>query len=100
MRKLTLLLGLLLTLGNLYAQEKGQFMLQAEANAGILFCYPYQGTFNSIDLFGSIWELASEPTIAFMSVSNTCLFLPMRNIVSAQERRGHTPKFVPDMPFA
>jgi len=54
MRKLTLLLGLLLTLGNLYAQEKGQFMLQAEANAGILFCYPYQGTFNSIDLFGSI----------------------------------------------
>ncbi|KWW41653.1 MAG: hypothetical protein F083_867 [bacterium F083] len=49
-----MLLGLLLTLGNLYAQEKGQFMLQAEANAGILFCYPYQGTFNSIDLFGSI----------------------------------------------
>ena len=54
MRKLTLLLGLLLTLGSLHAQEKGQFVLQAEANAGILFCYPYQGTFNSIDLFGSI----------------------------------------------
>ena len=54
MRKLTLLFGLLLTLGSLHAQEKGQFVLQAEANAGILFCYPYQGTFNSIDLFGSI----------------------------------------------
>ena len=54
MRKLTLLLGLLLTLGSLHAQEKGQFVLQAEANAGILFCHPYQGTFNSIDLFGSI----------------------------------------------
>ena len=54
MRKLTLLLGLLLTLGSLHAQEKGQFVLQAEANAGILFCHPFQGTFNSIDLFGSI----------------------------------------------
>ena len=54
MRKLTLLFGLLLTLGSLHAQEKGQFVLQAEANAGILFCHPYQGTFNSIDLFGSI----------------------------------------------
>ena len=54
MRKLTLLLGLLLTLGSLHAQEKGHFVLQAEANAGILFCFPYQGTFNSIDLFGSI----------------------------------------------
>ena len=37
MRKLTLLFGLLLTLGSLHAQEKGQFMLQAEANAGVLF---------------------------------------------------------------
>ena len=37
MRKLTLLFGLLLTLGSLYAQEKGQFVLQAEANAGVLF---------------------------------------------------------------
>ena len=54
MRKLTLLLGLLLTLGSLHAQEKGQFVLQAEANAGILFCYPYQGTFNSIDLEGAV----------------------------------------------
>lgn len=54
MRKLTLLFGLLLTLGSLHAQEKGQFVLQAEANAGILFCHPYQGTFNSTDLFGSI----------------------------------------------
>ena len=54
MRKLTLLFGLLLTLGSLYAQEKGQFVLQAEANAGILFCYPYQGTFNSIDLEGAV----------------------------------------------
>lgn len=54
MRKLTLLLGLLLTLGSLHAQEKGQFVLQAEANAGILFCFPYQGTFNSIDLEGAV----------------------------------------------
>ena len=54
MRKLTLLLGLLLTLGSLHAQEKGQFVLQAEANAGILFCYPYQGTCNSIDLEGAV----------------------------------------------
>jgi hypothetical protein len=37
MRKLTLLFGLLLTLGSLHAQEKGQFVLQAEANAGVLF---------------------------------------------------------------
>ena len=48
------LFGLLLAIGGLHAQEKGQFVLQAEANAGILFCYPFQGTFNSIDLFGSI----------------------------------------------
>ena len=54
MRKLTLLFGLLLTLGSLHAQEKGQFVLQAEANAGILFCHPYQGTFNSIDLEGAV----------------------------------------------
>ena len=54
MRKLTLLFGLLLTLGSLNAQEKGQFVLQAEANAGILFCFPYQGTFNSIDLEGAV----------------------------------------------
>ena len=32
-----MLLGLLLTLGSLHAQEKGQFVLQAEANAGVLF---------------------------------------------------------------
>ena len=37
MRKLTLLFGLLLTLGSLQAQDKGQFVLQAEANAGGLF---------------------------------------------------------------
>ena len=49
-----IVLGLLLAISSLHAQEKGQFVLQAEANAGILFCYPYQGTFNSIDLFGSI----------------------------------------------
>ena len=54
MKKTVLLLGLLLTVCSLHAQEKGQFVLQAEANAGILFCHPYQGTFNSIDLFGSI----------------------------------------------
>ena len=49
-----MLFGLLLTLGSLHAQEKGQFVLQAEANAGILFCHPYQGTFNSIDLEGAV----------------------------------------------
>ena len=49
-----IVLGLLLAISSLHAQEKGQFVVQAEANAGILFCYPYQGTFNSIDLFGSI----------------------------------------------
>ena len=54
MKRNILLFGLLLAIGSLHAQEKGQFVLQAEANAGILFCYPYQGTFNSIDLFGSI----------------------------------------------
>ena len=54
MKRLFLSLVLLLNICNLNAQEKGQFVLQAEANAGILFCYPYQGTFNSIDLFGSI----------------------------------------------
>ena len=54
MKKLVWFLGMLLVIGSLHAQEKGQFLLQAEANAGILFCYPYQGTFNSIDLFGSI----------------------------------------------
>lgn len=53
MKKTALLLGLLLTVYSLSAQEKGQFVLQVEANAGILFCHPYQGTFNSIDLFGS-----------------------------------------------
>lgn len=54
MKKTMLLLGLLLTVCSLSAQEKGQFVLQAEANAGILFCYPYQGTFNSIDLEGAV----------------------------------------------
>ena len=54
MKRNIFLFGLLLALGGLHAQEKGQFVLQAETNAGILFCYPYQGTFNSIDLFGSI----------------------------------------------
>ena len=54
MKRNIFLFGLLLALGGLHAQEKGRFVLQAEANAGILFCYPYQGTFNSIDLFGSI----------------------------------------------
>ena len=54
MKRNIFLFGLLLALGGLHAQEKGQFVLQAEANAGILFCYPFQGTFNSIDLFGSI----------------------------------------------
>ena len=54
MRKLALLFGLLFTLGNLSAQEKGQFVLQAEADAGVLFCYPYQGTFNSIDLEAAV----------------------------------------------
>ena len=98
MKRNIFLFGLLLALGSLYAQEKGQFVLQAEANAGILFCYPYQGTFNSIDLFGSIGPVF-EPTIAFTNVSNTCPFLPMRNIASAQERRGHTPKSVQDMPL-
>lgn len=53
-KTIVLLLGLLFIVCSLHAQEKGQFVLQAEANAGILFCYPYQGTFNSIDLFGSI----------------------------------------------
>ena len=54
MKKIVLFLGMLLVIGSLHAQEKGQFGLQAEANAGILFCHPYHGTFNSIDLFGSI----------------------------------------------
>ena len=54
MKKIVLSLGLLLIVCSLSAQEKGQFVLQAEANAGILFCYPYQGTFNSIDLEGAI----------------------------------------------
>lgn len=54
MKRNIFLFGLLLALGGLHAQEKGQFVLQAEANAGILFCYPYQGTFNSIDLEGAV----------------------------------------------
>jgi len=37
MKKTILLLGLLLTVCGLSAQEKGQFVLQAEANAGVLF---------------------------------------------------------------
>ena len=37
MRRNILLLGLLLTVCSLSAQEKGQFVLQAEANAGVLF---------------------------------------------------------------
>ena len=49
-----LVLEVLLAMGSLCAQEKGQFVLQAEANAGIMFCYPYQGTFNSIDLVGAV----------------------------------------------
>ena len=49
-----LFFGLLFAMGNLGAQEKGQFVLQAEANAGILFCYPFLGTFNSIDIKGAI----------------------------------------------
>ena len=108
MRKLTLLFGLLLTLGSLHAQEKGNSCFKpkpmpAFCSAILIKALLIQLTFlDQLGLFsatkwGSIWELASEPTIAFMSVSNTCLFLPMRNIVSAQERRGHTPKFVQDM---
>ena len=55
MKKTILLLFVLLfAMGSLSAQEKGQFVLQTEANAGIMFCYPYQGTFNSIDLEGAI----------------------------------------------
>jgi len=54
MKKFVLIFGLALVMANLNAQEKGQFVLQTEANAGILFCYPFQGSFNSIDLFGSI----------------------------------------------
>ena len=46
MKRNIFLFGLLLTLGGLYAQEKGKFVLQAEANDGILFCYHYKGTFN------------------------------------------------------
>lgn len=53
-KTILLLFGLLLASGSLSAQEKGQFVLQAEANAGIMFCYPYQGTFNSIDLEGAV----------------------------------------------
>ena len=53
MKKLILILGLVFVTANLNAQEKGQFVLQAEVNAGILFCHPYQGTFNSIDLEGA-----------------------------------------------
>lgn len=49
-----LFFGLLFAMGNLGAQEKGQFVLQAEANAGIMFCYPFLGTFNSIDIKGAI----------------------------------------------
>ena len=49
-----LIFGLLLVMGSLKAQEQGQFVLQAEANAGIMFCYPFQGTFNSIDLEGAV----------------------------------------------
>ena len=37
MKKTILLLGMLLTVCSLSAQEKGQFVLQAEANAGVLF---------------------------------------------------------------
>ena len=55
MKKTILLLFVLLfAMGSLSAQEKGQFVLQTEANAGIMFCYPYQGTFNSIDLEGVV----------------------------------------------
>ena len=36
-KTIVLLLGLLITVCNLHAQEKGQFVLQAEANAGVLF---------------------------------------------------------------
>lgn len=53
-KTILLLFGLLLATGSLNAQEKGQFVLQAEANAGIMFCYPFQGTFNSIDLEGAV----------------------------------------------
>ena len=54
MKKIVLFLGMLLVIGSLHAQEKGQFGLQAEANAGILFCHPYHGTFNSIDLEAAV----------------------------------------------
>ena len=54
MKKFILILGLVFVTANLNAQEKGQFVLQAEVNAGILFCHPYQGTFNSIDLEGTV----------------------------------------------
>lgn len=37
MKRNILLFGLLLVIGGLHAQEKGQFVLQAEANAGVLF---------------------------------------------------------------
>ena len=54
MKKTLVLFWLMLITFGLNAQEKGQFVLQAEANAGILFCHPYQGTFNSIDLEGAV----------------------------------------------
>ncbi len=50
MKKTVLFLALLLIISDLRAQKRGRFVLQAEANAGILFCFPYQGTFNSIDI--------------------------------------------------
>lgn len=37
MKKIVLFLGMLLVIGSLQAQDKGQFVLQAEANAGGLF---------------------------------------------------------------
>ena len=43
MKKFVLIFGLALVMANLNAQEKGQFVLQTESNAGILFCYPFQG---------------------------------------------------------
>lgn len=46
--------AIFLATGSLNAQKKGQFVLQAEANAGILFCHPYQGSFNSIDLEAAV----------------------------------------------
>ena len=54
MKKTILFLFMLLVINSFSAQEKGQFVIQAEADAGFLFCYPYQGTFNSIDLEAAV----------------------------------------------